>query len=52
MMDYIKNFDGRALSNREFLECLDYALDLVQEFEAAADACCDSLKKRVAELAS
>ncbi|CAN7476549.1 hypothetical protein [Caballeronia sp. LjRoot31] len=48
----IANFKGHILSDGEFLEYLDYALDAVSEFEAQADACCDALRKRAAALAS
>lgn len=51
-MNHITNFEGRVLSDREFLECLDYALDAVSEFEAQVDACCESLRKRASVLVS
>ncbi|WP_155644461.1 hypothetical protein [Burkholderia anthina] len=45
-MNLITNFEGRILSDREYLEFLDYALDLVQDFEQQAEACCRSLRER------
>ena len=44
----IASFNRRILSDSEFLEYLDYALEAVGEFEKQAEVFCDSLKKRAA----
>ena len=50
-MDLIKNLEGRILTDGEFLEYLDYALDAVRDFEVAAEECCAALRRRAAEFA-
>lgn len=48
----IENFKGQAISDAEFLDCLDYALDLLADFEAQAEICSGSLQKRAVTLMS
>jgi hypothetical protein len=44
--------ERRAMSDREYLDLLDYALDVLEEFETQVDVCSEALRRRAAVLAS
>jgi hypothetical protein len=44
--------ERRPMSDREYLDLLDYALDVLEEFETQVDACCHGLRRRAAVVES
>jgi hypothetical protein len=42
----------RPMTDQEYLELLDYAMDMLVEFEAQVDKFCDGLRARAGAFAS